>query len=63
VESEFSNPDLTMPPKPSDKQRALAFYNIDFSLQNQVFVYKSREFPFAKSYALLGKLQTQQPHH
>uniref|UniRef100_A0A915M8J2 Gelsolin-like domain-containing protein n=1 Tax=Meloidogyne javanica TaxID=6303 RepID=A0A915M8J2_MELJA len=25
-----------MPPKPSDKQKALAFYNIDFSLQNQL---------------------------
>lgn len=25
-----------MPPKPLDKQKAMAFYNIDFSLQNQV---------------------------
>lgn len=32
----FSNDDLVMPPKPSDKQKAMAFYNIDFSLQNQV---------------------------
>ena len=32
----FSNPDMVMPPKPLEKQRAMAFYNIDFSLQNQV---------------------------
>ncbi|KAF7636898.1 hypothetical protein Mgra_00003638 [Meloidogyne graminicola] len=31
-----NNPDLVMPPKPSDKQKALAFYNIDFSLSNQL---------------------------
>jgi hypothetical protein len=31
-----SNPELVMPPKPLDKQRAMAFYNIDFSLQNQL---------------------------
>lgn len=32
----FSNPDLVMPPKPNEKRRAMAFYNIDFSLQNQM---------------------------
>ena len=32
----FSNPGLVMPPKPNEKRRALAFYNIDFSLSNQM---------------------------
>lgn len=31
-----SNEDLVMPPKPNEEKRALAFYNIDFSLANQV---------------------------
>uniref|UniRef100_A0A914HBG3 Gelsolin-like domain-containing protein n=1 Tax=Globodera rostochiensis TaxID=31243 RepID=A0A914HBG3_GLORO len=31
-----NNPDLVMPPKPSDKEKAMAFYNIDFSLSNQL---------------------------
>ena len=35
----FSNDDIVMPPKPLDKQKAMAFYNIDFSLQNQVSVH------------------------
>ncbi|CAJ0942651.1 unnamed protein product, partial [Mesorhabditis belari] len=30
------NEDLVVPPKPSEKRRALAFYNIDFSLQGQM---------------------------
>jgi len=32
------NPDIVMPPKPADKQKALAFYNIDFSLSHQMQV-------------------------
>uniref|UniRef100_A0A914W4B2 Gelsolin-like domain-containing protein n=1 Tax=Plectus sambesii TaxID=2011161 RepID=A0A914W4B2_9BILA len=31
-----NNPDLVMPPKPNEKRRAMAFYNIDFSLSNQM---------------------------
>ncbi|KAI1729403.1 gelsolin repeat domain-containing protein [Ditylenchus destructor] len=31
-----NNDDIVMPPKPSDKQKAMAFYNIDFSLSNQL---------------------------
>lgn len=31
-----SNDGLVMPPKPNEENRALAFYNIDFSLANQV---------------------------
>uniref|UniRef100_A0A914YJP1 Gelsolin-like domain-containing protein n=1 Tax=Panagrolaimus superbus TaxID=310955 RepID=A0A914YJP1_9BILA len=33
-----NNPDIVMPPKPSDKQKALAYYNIDFSLSHQMKV-------------------------
>uniref|UniRef100_A0A915EFX3 Gelsolin-like domain-containing protein n=1 Tax=Ditylenchus dipsaci TaxID=166011 RepID=A0A915EFX3_9BILA len=31
-----NNDEVFMPPKPSDKQKAMAFYNIDFSLTNQL---------------------------
>lgn len=31
-----NNPNLVMPPKPSEKKKNLAFYNIDFSLENQL---------------------------
>ena len=31
-----NNPDLIMPPKPSDMRRKLQFYNIDFSLDTQI---------------------------
>lgn len=31
-----SNDGLVLPPKPNEENRALGFYNIDFSLTNQV---------------------------
>jgi Leucine-rich repeat (LRR) protein len=31
-----NNPDLVMPPKPSEYVKRLEFYNIDFSLSNQL---------------------------
>jgi hypothetical protein len=31
-----NNPDLVMPPKPSEQKRRMQFYNIDFSLNAQM---------------------------
>ncbi|CAD5220329.1 unnamed protein product [Bursaphelenchus xylophilus] len=31
-----NNPEIVMPPKPNDKAKALAFYNIDFSLSHRM---------------------------
>lgn len=30
------NPDLVMPPKPSEMKKTFEYYNIDFSLNNQL---------------------------
>lgn len=49
-----------MPPKPSDKQKALAFYNIDFSLSNQMRLAGQSPAASSSLSSLAGGSQQQQ---
>ena len=40
-----NNADLVMPPKPSEKKRNLAWYNIDISLEHQLKVAAQQHSP------------------
>uniref|UniRef100_A0A7E4W5T9 Protein flightless-1-like protein n=1 Tax=Panagrellus redivivus TaxID=6233 RepID=A0A7E4W5T9_PANRE len=54
-----NNPDLVMPPKPADRQKALAFYNIDFSLSHQMQI--AGQSPHSSSSSFPGNTAPKDP--